>query len=196
MLSAASVTARADAGNAGGGGRLASALPGQRELLARDAAEKGNEREGSVVAEADILDRPRVGGLRLAPGEQRGFVRGERRLDAVRVRGDHHLDTEGEDALTFRALTTRLATGAGAIYWHVANKDELLAAATNEVIARVMTEVATGTEPRDVIRIIALGVSDTIDTHPFVHTVAAQLREHDDRAQFLAGIDLILAGIP
>lgn len=98
--------------------------------------------------------------------------------------------------MTFRALTTRLATGAGAIYWHVANKDELLAAATNEVIARVMTEVATGTEPRDVIRIIALGVSDTIDTHPFVHTVAAQLREHDDRAQFLAGIDLILAGIP
>ncbi len=30
---------------------------------------------------------------------------------------------------------------------------------------------------------------------PFVHQVAAQLREHDDREQFLAGIDLILAGI-
>ena len=29
----------------------------------------------------------------------------------------------------------------------------------------------------------------------FVHDVATQLREHDDRAQFLAGIDLILAGI-
>jgi hypothetical protein len=28
-----------------------------------------------------------------------------------------------------------------------------------------------------------------------VHQVAAQLREHDDREQFLAGIDLILAGI-
>jgi hypothetical protein len=31
--------------------------------------------------------------------------------------------------------------------------------------------------------------------YPFVHQVAAQLPEHDDREQFLAGIDLILAGI-
>jgi AcrR family transcriptional regulator len=46
------------------------------------------------------------------------------------------LDTEGEGALTFRALTARLATGAGAIYWHVASKSELLAATTNDVIAR------------------------------------------------------------
>src|ERR1700733_5580907 len=32
------------------------------------------------------------------------------------------LDTAGEGGLTFRALTARLATGAGAIYWHVASK--------------------------------------------------------------------------
>ena len=31
--------------------------------------------------------------------------------------------------------------------------------------------------------------------HPFVRQVAAQLADHDDREQFLAGIDLILAGI-
>jgi hypothetical protein len=31
--------------------------------------------------------------------------------------------------------------------------------------------------------------------YPFVRQVATQLREHDDREQFLAGIDLILAGI-
>jgi hypothetical protein len=31
--------------------------------------------------------------------------------------------------------------------------------------------------------------------YPFVHQVATQLREHDDREQFFAGIDLILAGI-
>ena len=31
--------------------------------------------------------------------------------------------------------------------------------------------------------------------HPFVRQVAAHLPEHDDREQFLAGIDLILAGI-
>ena len=192
------------------------------------------------------------------------------------------LDTEGEGALTFRALTARLATGSGAIYWHVANKNDLLAATTDDVIARVMTEVVGDAEPREAIRAIASGVFDAIDAHPwvgaqlsrepwqsavlqifesfggqlqalgvperaqfncasallnyvlglagqyaagarliprdtdrsaflatvaarwaqldpaeypFVRQVATQLPEHDDREQFLAGIDLILAGI-
>ncbi|MCX4728581.1 TetR/AcrR family transcriptional regulator [Streptomyces sp. NPDC090052] len=192
------------------------------------------------------------------------------------------LDADGEGALTFRALTARLSTGAGAIYWHIANKNELLAATTNDVIARVMSDVVSDAEPRESIRAIALGVFDAIDAHPwvgtqlsrepwqsampqifegiggrlqalgvpeqaqfdsasallnyvlgvagqnaanarlhahvtdraeflgsvaaqwtqldpaeypFVHQVAAQLSEHDDREQFLAGIDLFLAGI-
>ena len=192
------------------------------------------------------------------------------------------LDADGESALTVRALTARLATGAGAVYWHVAGKNELLAAATNDVIARVMTEVVSGAGPQEAIRAAALGLFDTIDAHPwvgaqlyrepwqpamiqifesiggqlqalgvperaqfdsasalvsyilgvagqnaanarlhapetdrsaflttaaarwaqhdpakfpFVHQVAAQLRDHDDREQFLAGINLILAGI-
>lgn len=192
------------------------------------------------------------------------------------------LDAGGERALTFRALAARLTTGSGAIYWHVADKHELLAAAADAVVARVMTEGGRGAEPREAIRALALGVFDAVATHPwvgaqlarepwqpamllifegiggrlpalgvperaqfdvwsalvnyvlgvagqnaanarllargtdrsaflaavaarwaqldpaaypFVHRVAAQLREHDDRAQFLAGLDLILAGI-
>jgi hypothetical protein len=31
--------------------------------------------------------------------------------------------------------------------------------------------------------------------YPFVQEVLPQLRDHDDRAQFLAGLDFILAGI-
>jgi AcrR family transcriptional regulator len=192
------------------------------------------------------------------------------------------LDADGESALTFRALAARLATGSGAIYWHVASKNDLLTAATDDVITRVMTEVTSGAEPPETIRAIALGVFDAIDAHPwvgtqlsrepwqpailqilegaggqlqalgiperaqfdcasalvnyllglagqyaagarllpretdrtaflatvaaqwaqldpaeypFVHQVATQLPGHDDREQFLAGIDLILAGI-
>ncbi|WP_204358950.1 TetR/AcrR family transcriptional regulator [Streptosporangium sp. 'caverna'] len=193
------------------------------------------------------------------------------------------LDAGGESALTFRALAAHLATGSGAIYHHVANKDDLLAAATNDVIARVLTEAADDADPREAIRTVALGVFDAIDAHawmgallsrtpslvampqmfegfggqlqalgvperaqfdsasalvsytlgvagqnaanahlfphdvtdrtafleqaaarwaqldparyPFVHKIAAQLPEHDDREQFLAGIDLILTGI-
>ena len=80
------------------------------------------------------------------------------------------LDAEGERALTFRALTARLATGSGAIYWHVANKDELLAAATDDVITRAMTGVVSGAEPRAAIRASALAVFDAIDAHPWVGT--------------------------
>jgi AcrR family transcriptional regulator len=192
------------------------------------------------------------------------------------------LDAEGEAALTFRALAARLTTGSGAIYWHVADKNALLAAATDEVIARVMTQVVGDAEPGAAIRAVALGVFDAIDAHPwvgaqlsrepwqyavlqilegvggrlralgvperarfdcatalvsyilglagqyaagarliprgmdrtaflaniaarwseldpgahpFVREMATQLSDHDDRAQFLAGVDLILAGI-
>ena len=213
--------------------------------------------------------------------------RAERRTDALSKQrivaaAIEILDAGGESALTFRALAARLATGSGAIYWHVASKNDLLTAATDDIIARVVTEVTSGAEPQEAIRAIALGAFDAIDAHPwvgtqlsrepwqpailqilegvggqlqalgvpgraqfdcasalvnyilglagqyaagarliprdtdrsaflaaltarwtqrdpaeypFVHQVAPQLREHDDREQFLAGIDLILAGI-
>lgn len=33
------------------------------------------------------------------------------------------------------------------------------------------------------------------EEYPFLHDIADQMRAHEDRAQFLAGIDLILAGV-
>lgn len=192
------------------------------------------------------------------------------------------LDTEGEGGLTFRALAERLATGPGAIYWHVTGKTELLAAATEAVVAATIAGDDSDVTPQESIRALALGVFDAIDAHPWVGTqlshapgqspmlrvferigrqvqalrvpeeaqftaasallnyilgvagqnaanarglepdtdrtefldvmatawaeldpdryaftrnVAGQLREHDDRAEFLAGIDLILTGI-
>jgi AcrR family transcriptional regulator len=192
------------------------------------------------------------------------------------------LDADGESALTVRALAAQLATGSGAIYWYIADKNQLFAAATDHVIARITSEAGRGAEPRDAIRTLALGVFDAIDAHPwvggqlsrdpwqyavlrilegvggqlqalgvpehaqfnaatallsfilglagqyaagarlftrdtdrtaflgaiaaqwaqldptehpFVRQVATQLPGHDDREQFLAGVDLILAGI-
>ena len=192
------------------------------------------------------------------------------------------LDAEGEQALTFRALAERLATGAGAIYWHVADKGELLEAATNAVVSQALTAGGDEQEPKAAIRAIALELYDAVDAHPwagaqffrapwqgtalqvsegiggrllalgvpaqaqfnawstllhyilgvagqnaanarhaprdmdrttfltavadrwtqtdpaaypFMHAVAAQLPRHDDREQFLAGVDLILLGI-
>jgi AcrR family transcriptional regulator len=192
------------------------------------------------------------------------------------------LDSDGEGALTFRVLAARLATGSGAIYWHVADKEELLTAATDDVITRAMSKNVEDAAPEQALRAIALGIFDAFDAHPwvggqlnrhpwgaamlqifegigsrlqqlgvperalfdawsvlvnyilgvggqnaanarlvahevdrtaflasvaaawaqldtakyaFVHHIAKELREHDDREQFLAGVDLILAGI-
>jgi len=192
------------------------------------------------------------------------------------------LDADGENALTFRALSARLATGAGAIYWHIADKDALLAAATEHVIAAALTDGGPSEAPDTAIRTMALGIFDAIDAHPWagahlvrqpwqlamveifervgrhltalgvtqavlfnagsalvnyilgvagqnaanarlrppgadraallgdvaarwlsfdaqrypvVHQMAEQLRDHDDREQFLAGIDILLAGV-
>ncbi|MFE9685184.1 TetR/AcrR family transcriptional regulator [Streptomyces sp. NPDC002701] len=195
------------------------------------------------------------------------------------------LDAAGEGGLTFRALAARLATGPGAIYWHVTGKDELLGAATDAVVADAMAAGTADATPQEAIRALALGVFDAIEAHPwigthiarapaqspmlrvfehigrqiqalgvphaarftaasallnyilgmggqnaaearthqahlpdtsrtefldtvsaawkeldpdefaFIRTIADQLRDHDDRTEFLAGIDLILTGI-
>ena len=193
------------------------------------------------------------------------------------------LDAGGEDALTFRALSGHLGTGAGAIYWHIADKSDLLTAACDAVVVRTLDACARAATPKATIRAVALGLFDAMDAHawvgsalmraggqvptvrilerlgrqlralgvaeaaqwatvsallhyivgvggqnaanarhaqahglvrsdflesvgglwerldpqdwPFVHAMAGQFAAHDDRADFLAGIDLLLGGI-
>jgi AcrR family transcriptional regulator len=213
----------------------------------------------------------------------RGLERREDALSRERIvdAAIELLDGEGENGLTFRALATRLATGPGAIYWHIASKSELLVAASDAVVARALDAVVTRAAPPKTIRSIAVAIFEAIDAHPwvgaqlsgpaqtallliferigrqiqalgvidgaqftaasalvnyvigvsvqnaanrslcepetdradflemmsarwkaldaheypFLRNVATQLREHDDRAEFLAGIDLILTGV-
>ncbi|AQA12411.1 TetR/AcrR family transcriptional regulator [Streptomyces malaysiensis] len=98
------------------------------------------------------------------------------------------LDAAGEGGLTFRALTERLATGPGAIYWHVENKDELLGAATETVVAAALaveparapdSPAGAPDSPRDEIRAVALGLFEAIDEHPWL---ATQLATHLSRS--------------
>ncbi|MCY0915118.1 TetR/AcrR family transcriptional regulator [Massilia antarctica] len=193
------------------------------------------------------------------------------------------LDRTGESGLTFRALSDMLATGPGAIYWHIDNKNDLLTAACDAIVARTVQAGAAGAAPKDAIRALALDLFDAMEAHPwagsaliraggqlpvvrvleclgrqvqalgvppqaqwltvsallhfilgvggqnaanmqrvcgdgvargdlldqvaadwsrlspvdypFARSMAGQLRIHDDRADFLAGVDLILNGI-
>lgn len=78
------------------------------------------------------------------------------------------LDSHGEAGLTFRALSERLATGPGAIYWHIASKDELLAIACDAVVARAMNAPLAEATPEATIRAIALRIFDAIHAHPWI----------------------------
>jgi AcrR family transcriptional regulator len=78
------------------------------------------------------------------------------------------LDGSGESGLTFRTLSERLATGPGAIYWHIANKSDLLTAACDTIIARTMNAPMASATPRTTIRRLALAMFDAIDAHPWV----------------------------
>ncbi|MGJ5833328.1 TetR family transcriptional regulator [Streptomyces ossamyceticus] len=123
------------------------------------------------------------------------------------------LDAAGEGGLTFRALSERLATGPGAIYWHVENKGELLDAVTDAVVADAVAGGASGEggvasgaggaggaggeasgaaevaeaagavgaggplgAAREGIQAVALGLFDAIEEHPWLATqLATQL---------------------
>lgn len=83
------------------------------------------------------------------------------------------LDTLGEDGLTFRALSERLATGPGAIYGHIASKGELLTAACDAVVARTLSDCPASKTPHAAIRALAAGMFDAIDAHPWVGSALA-----------------------
>ncbi|WP_423415207.1 TetR family transcriptional regulator [Hyphomicrobium sp. B1] len=78
------------------------------------------------------------------------------------------LDESGESGLTFRALSERLATGPGAIYWHIESKNELLTAAADAIISRSTNAPVAEATPEAAIRTLALGIFHAIDAHPWV----------------------------
>ena len=152
----------------------------------------------------------------------RGSNREERRDDALsRDRiveaAIALLDAQGEDGLTFRALATRLATGAGAIFESTGRAVEALGVsghsrftATATLVSYIIgvsvqnsaasqfaqRELAPTTNRADFLEATAERWKQLDATeYPFTRKVAAELPGHDDRKEYLAGIDMILRGI-
>lgn len=98
------------------------------------------------------------------------------------------LDVDGEDGLTFRRLAGHLRTGPGAIYHHVANKSELLIAATDAVLPAMTADVAGDATAEDAVRAVALIVFDTIDAHPWVGTQLSRVPSHPAMPRILEPI--------
>ncbi|MFF3194727.1 TetR/AcrR family transcriptional regulator [Streptomyces misionensis] len=78
------------------------------------------------------------------------------------------LDELGERGLTFRLLAKELNTGVGALYWHVSNKDELVALAADQVLGHAFAAHASLEEEAGPgLRALAVAVFDALDRHPW-----------------------------
>jgi TetR/AcrR family transcriptional regulator, tetracycline repressor protein len=70
--------------------------------------------------------------------------KGDLSRDAIVERALTVMDTEGPDAVTIRRIAQEFGVTPMALYWHVANKDELLAAMGDALLANVTPPPATG----------------------------------------------------
>lgn len=87
------------------------------------------------------------------------------------------LNEKGMDALTVRALASRLGVGAPALYWHVRNKQELLDEMSTAVMRRVaeaLSGVPSGSGWRD-------GVAD------YARVLRSEYLLHRDGARIFSG---------
>lgn len=78
------------------------------------------------------------------------------------------LDAEGAAGLSMRRLGTRLGSGATSLYWHVANKDELLELAIDAVMGEVYVPEPGDTSWRVGASICANGLRAMLLRHPWV----------------------------
>jgi AcrR family transcriptional regulator len=78
------------------------------------------------------------------------------------------LDAEGAAGLSMRRLGTRLGSGATSLYWHVANKDDLLELAVDEVLGEIYVPEPGDTGWRIGASVLANGMRATLLRHPWV----------------------------
>ncbi|GAA3925931.1 TetR/AcrR family transcriptional regulator C-terminal domain-containing protein [Actinoplanes auranticolor] len=87
------------------------------------------------------------------------------------------LNDQGMDALTVRALASRLGVGAPALYWHVRNKQELL----DEMATFVMRRVT------DAVSAIPPGTGWREDVAAYARMLRSEYLLHRDGARIFSG---------
>jgi AcrR family transcriptional regulator len=78
------------------------------------------------------------------------------------------LGAEGPTGMSMRKLGTRLDAGATSMYWHVANKDELLELAVDEMMEEAYAPEAGDTPCRVGLSVWVNGMHAMLLRHPWV----------------------------
>ena len=75
------------------------------------------------------------------------------------------MDVEGPDAVTIRRIAQEFGVTPMALYWHVANKEELLAAMGDALLAGVTPPATTGTWSTQ-LRAVVMNLIENLSQHP------------------------------
>ena len=94
------------------------------------------------------------------------------------------LDAEGVDGLTVRGLAAKLGVAATAIYWHVGDKQALLDALVDRIIADVGEVEVHGTDPAERLVTIGRSLRNNLLAQP--HLIALVHRQGRTPVMFLA----------
>src|SRR5262245_60649763 len=78
------------------------------------------------------------------------------------------LDAEGLEGLNMRSLGTRLDSAATAVYWHVGNKDNLIALAGDKAWNEIALPDLTATDWRTAAASMATDLYAMLTRHPWV----------------------------
>ncbi|MGK8500549.1 TetR/AcrR family transcriptional regulator C-terminal domain-containing protein [Nocardia asiatica] len=85
------------------------------------------------------------------------------------------LDAEGLESLSMRKLGAKLGAGATSLYWHVANKDELLELVLDEFWGLVRTPEPEQASWRELLTTFAYSFRASIREHPWMATLVGRL---------------------
>ncbi|WP_084959019.1 TetR/AcrR family transcriptional regulator [Thermoactinospora rubra] len=85
------------------------------------------------------------------------------------------LDAEGLEALSMRKLGAKLNAGATSLYWHVANKDELLELVYDEAWGAVRLPDPDETSWREVMTTFAYSLQDAMMRHPWMTSLIGRM---------------------
>lgn len=75
------------------------------------------------------------------------------------------LDRDGLDAMSMRRVAEELGTGAASLYWHFANKDELLDAVFDRVIGEIGLPAPDPSRWQEQVKEVARGARRVMRTH-------------------------------
>ncbi|GAA1564964.1 TetR/AcrR family transcriptional regulator [Kribbella hippodromi] len=131
-----------------------------------------------------VWTRPKRGRRR----EQPALTQEQIVTEAIRI-----LDADGMEALTMRKLGAALGAVATAVYWHVANKDELLELVVDHVYGEVdVPEVTDRAEWRPAAEHAARSLRAMIVRHPWVAATLADVGMNYLGPNVMRGSDAML----